>query len=631
MFVPEMRCGTAVKHERRHPKKFKRHFTFMNFRDNTRVDPPFWWAGMKRPTLQVMIYRSNIGNCSNVNVESKSGVTLDHIVHFDSPNYISLHLNVKNSTPEVFKLTFSDETGPVWEFDYELRERLPKNPLGSFDSSDMIYLVLPDRFSRGNSVWEHVQTKHSYVMNRTDPRGRHGGDILGLQNHLDYLEELGVTCIWPTPCLENDTADWTTYHGYGITDFYAVDRRLGTNEGYLEFVRAAHARGMKVIIDLVFNHCSWSHHWYEDKPTKDWFHFPDEFRMTSFEPAVMFSPYASEYDLMAFQDYAFNLHLPDLNQKCGELETYMIQNSIWWVEYADLNGIRMDTFPYCDEEVMNRWVEEVNLEFPDLKIMGECWTDTPAGCAFWQKGNRLNPHKTTLHSVLDFPLSHSMKDIVCFDTTDNYSGFSKLYRHLCNDFVYPDISMVVRFIDNHDVTQRFFPEDPSDIRSFKQAITIIATIPGIPQLYYGTEVLMSGDRTNRCEGFVRRDFPGGWAGDPQNCFKREGRTPLQNEAFDFCKTVFNFRKRSQALSRGSMKIFRPQHGVFVYSREYESERVIVIMNGNFHGVTIDLSVYTEIFRGEHEWFDIVTNSDRWFDKVYDLRDREVLIIIPRSQ
>ena len=595
-------------------------------RGEARVDPPFWWAGMRRTGLQVMVYRDGIGRCKEVEVESSGGVRVERVVRFESENYVAVHLDVGGCAPQVFRIRFVGE----WEIEYELKSRSPRNSLGSFDSSDMVYLVMPDRFSRGNPVWERVETlKNSYAMNRTDPDARHGGDILGMQNHLDYLEELGVTCIWPTPCFENDTENWTTYHGYGITDFYQVDPRLGTNEGYAEFVQAAHARGIKVIMDLVFNHCSISHHWFKDKPSKDWFHSPDEFKGNNYDAMLVFSPYASDYDHATFQDNWFNRHLPDLNQKCDELALYLLQNSIWWVEYANVNGIRMDCYPYCDAKMMNQWIEDVTLEYPDLKVVGECWVDTPAGCAFWQRGNPHNPHHPLLHAVMDFPLSHAIRDMVCVDTNDSQCGLYRLYHHLSQDFVYPDTSMLFRFIDNHDV-DRFFTAEPHDIRSLKQAVAIIATIPGIPQLYYGTEVLLYGDRS-KCDGFIRRDFPGGWTGDPRNCFKREGRTELQNEAFDFCKTIFTFRKHSKALAHGSMKMFRPQHGVFVYAREHESDRVIIILNGNYHAATIDLARYAEIFRGKQEWFDIITNSDRWFDKVYDLRDREILIITPRTQ
>ena len=586
-----------------------------------RVDPPFWWAGMKQTDLQIMVYGDNIGNCGRVTVSGSAGAKHLQTVRLENTNYISIHVDISSAKPGIITITFGDNKN-ARTANVELKERTERNSLGTFGSGDIVYLLMPDRFSRGNPKWEPVEMKYPYKMDRGDPNARHGGDLLGIKNHLNYFVELGVTCLWLTPVLENDI-DGGSYHGYTISDYYRVDPRFGTNEEYVELVKRAQELGLKVVMDMVFNHCSSTHMFYQDKPTRDWFHNPDNFVRSNYDCMLAFSPYASEHDKIEFQDGAFDQTMPDLNQRNKELAKYLIQNSIWWIEYANLNGIRMDTFPYCDQTMMKNWIDEITNEYGEFNVVGECWADTPSGCAFFQKGNPLNPVKQSLQAVMDFPLMMGIRDYC------NNNDMQNMYHHLSQDFVYPDVYKLLRFLENHD-TDRFFKWDSNDLSAWKMATVILATIPGIPQWYYATEIGMSGEKS-QSDGYVRKDFPGGWDGDPNNCFTREGRSDLQNEAFDFCKNLFNWRKNNLVIAHGTMKQFRPQNGVFVYARELGEYDIIVIINGNSGDSKINLDVYAEVINGRNTWTDVLTGNSVWLDREYVLHNREILVLEPADQ
>ena len=585
-----------------------------------RVDPPFWWAGMRNTDLQLMVSGDGIGDCGRVSVSGSTGAKHLKTVRFASQNYISVHVDTSNAKPGTIIITFDDNAN-ARTINFELKERQPRNELGTFDSSDVVYLLMPDRFSRGNPKWEPVEMKYPYKMDRSDPNARHGGDLLGIKNHLDYFVELGVTCLWLTPVLENDI-EGGSYHGYTISDYYKVDPRFGTNEEYVELVKMAQSLGLKVVMDMVFNHCSATHMWYQDKPAPDWFHNPDQFVRSNYDCMLAFSPYASKYDRVQFQDGAFDESMPDLNQKNEELARYLIQNSIWWIEYANLNGIRMDTFPYCDEKMMKNWLNEITAEYGSFNVVGECWADTPPGCAFFQRGSMLNPTPSSLPSVMDFPMMIGFRDYC------NNNDMQSVYHHLSQDFVYRDVYLVLRFLENHD-SDRFFRTEPNNLETWKMAVVILATIPGVPQWYYGTEIAMSGEKS-QSDGYVRKDFPGGWADDPKDCFTREGRNSIQNEAFDFCKTVFNWRKGNSILSHGTMTQFRPQNGVFVYARILGEYKVVIIINGNAGDAQINLDPYAEVINGCKSWKDVLTHNDVWLDKEYVLHSHEILILEPTT-
>jgi glycosidase len=483
-------------------------------------EPPFWFSGMTNPKLMIFV------NCPYIHsftpTISSSSVHLDGHQTFHSPHYLSIFLDLTNSPPHSFSILFTSST-TSFSKSFSLH---PRSPIpATFTSSDVLYLFIPDRFSHGRNTISPVSPlSYPYSTDRSNPDIRHGGDLQGVRDHLDYFVDLGVTCLWPTPIFENDINEGS-YHGYSISNFYKVDPRFGTNESFFDFVADAQSRGLKVIIDLVFNHCAGTHQWALDPPTEDWFHFPGCHLKSIFDVTAASHAYGSEYDRSKLQDREFTIEMPDLNQRNPIVASYLIQMSIWWVETAHLNGIRMDTFAFCDLEMMRNWGLAVEAEFPGLTVVGEVWkASSPAG-AWFQRGNLLNKSEPSLPSVMDFPLASSIQRFF-----KDKAGLFEMYKHFAIDFLYPNINLVLRFAENHD-THRLL-ESENDIILFKKAMLMLLTVPGIPQLYYGTELMMAGKMVPT-DGNVRKDFPGGWREDLKNGFVKEGRGEIQHEAFAF--------------------------------------------------------------------------------------------------
>jgi glycosidase len=429
---------------------------------------------------------------------------------------------------------------------------------------------------------------------RNEPFGRHGGDMKGIEEHIDYLNDLGVTAIWLNPIQENDMPQ-ESYHGYAITDYYQVDRRIGTNEEFRQMVEKAHSKGMKVIMDMIFNHCGASNYLFRDKPAADWFNFRSNYVQTSYKTASVQDTHAADYERRIATDGWFTEAMPDLNQRNRHVARYLIQSSIWWIEYAGLNGIRQDTHPYADFDMMAQWCREVCSEYPDFNIVGETWLNTNVLVSFWQKDSRLAaPRNSYLPTVMDFPLMGLMNHAFDEETTDWAGGLYSLYDYATQDLVFADPMHLLVFLDNHD-TSRFAnnEEKAANIARYKQALAYLLTTRGIPQIYYGTEILMAADK-GEGDGLLRRDFPGGWAGDPQNCFERSGRSSLQNEAFDYARQLLQWRKTSDAVQHGSMKHFAPLHGIYVYERKGSKGSVVVMMNGTSREQTLPLAPYREV-------------------------------------
>ncbi len=533
----------------------------------TNVEPPCWWAGMSDPSLQVMVTGPGIA-AADVTADYP-GVTLKEAISLDSPNYKLLYLDITpQAKPGTIDLKFN-LNGRKAVVPYELKERTRKGEeYVGFDASDVLYLLMPDRFAQGDMDAAKALDGLDYPItaDRTDPNGRHGGNIRGIINNLDYIDSLGVTAIWSCPVLENDMPGGS-YHGYATTDYYRIDPRFGTNEEWQELVAEANKRGIKVVMDMIFNHSGLNHPWIADKPSKDWFNHPEGTETTNFRLSTIHDPYVSDYDLDHTVNGWFVTAMPDLNQRNPHLMKYLIQNSIWWIESSKINGIRMDTYPYADLEGMASWAKAILAEYPNFNIVGECWYGNEAGSAFWQKGNRLNPRETELPTVMDFLISingHKYFD----EETDPWNGLNHLYDHLAMDFLYPDPQKVLTFLDNHD-TDRFLLAEPDSLGSWKQAVTFLLTSRGIPQLYYGTELLMNGSKEGS-DGYVRRDFPGGFPGDTVNAFTPEGRTPLQNEAWDYMSKLLHWRRgeANEVIAKGSLKHFMPQNGMYVYRQAW---------------------------------------------------------------
>lgn len=560
--------------------------------DITRIDPPFWWTGMKNDTLQLMIYGRDIGNAGLA--VDYPGVTLVETVRLDSPNYLIAYLTLDESTvPGTMKLRF-DEKGKRRTVDYKLlkRDRAPEDYVG-FDASDVLYLVMPDRFAYKASGKRNPDSllEHPSAVDRSDPNARHGGNLAGLRSHLGYIDSLGVTALWVNPVLVNDMPGGS-YHGYATTDYYNIDPRFGSNEEWDALIADAHSRGLKVVMDMIFNHCGSEHPWNLDRPSNDWFNFPDRFVQTNYRLSTLHDPYVSDYDRRRTVDGWFVKEMPDLNQRNRHVMKYLTQNSIWWIERSKIDGIRMDTYPYADFAAMTGWIDDVECEYPRFNIVGECWYSNEGGEAFWQRGSRVNPlGDPRLPTVMDFVLSIKARDAFS-GPTGPLTGLNAIYDHLALDYLFSDPQKILTFLDNHD-TDRFLLTEPDSLGWWKQAVAFLLTSRGIPQIYYGTEILMNGSKEGS-DGYVRRDFPGGFPGDRRNAFTRSGRTPKQEEAHAFMTRLLNWRRGNEVISRGSLKHFMPENGLYVYQRKLGDREVTVIMNGNDIPVTTSMERTVEI-------------------------------------
>lgn len=584
-----------------------------------RVEPLFWWSGMKNPELQLMVYGKDIAGFRPT--IDYPGVYLKSCVSVESPNYLILYLDIAEAKPGKFDINFVRDQEKM-TYPYELKQRRNNtDDIKGYDSSDVLYLIMPDRFANGDPANDQPKMSAEYTVDRSKPGARHGGDLLGIEQRLDYLDNLGVTAIWLNPVLEND-ARGGSYHGYFATDMYRIDRRLGTNEDYLRLIDKTHQKGMKVVMDMIFNHIGGNHPWVLDKPGKDWFNVSPSPR-GNHAKEIFYDNYASKYDSDVMKYAGFGI---DLNQANPHVAKYLIQNSIWWIEYSRIDAIRQDTYPYADYDMMREWNIRVMEEYPQFNIVGEIWTEYTIGTAWWQKGSKLNSGKDTeLKSVMDFTLMGMASDI--FNDKERPNGrLQRLYTHMCYDFVYPDISNVLRFLENHD-TDRFLREKPTDLDAYKQGIAFLLTIPGTPQLYYGQELLMHGTKSGPGgDGNIRLDVPGGWSGDKENWFQPQGRSALQNEAWDYIQTILKWRKGNKAISEGSMVHFQPNQGVYVYERCYNNQSVIVILNGANQEINLPLSRYAEILKGKKSGRDIITKRTVSLGEELKLKAKEVLIL-----
>ncbi|MDE6718162.1 MAG: glycoside hydrolase family 13 protein [Muribaculaceae bacterium] len=573
------------------------------------IEPPHWWTGMKDTSLQLQIHGKDI-RPAEVKIEYP-GVRLDSVARLDgSPDWQYIYLTVTpEARPGKMKIEWREGKKKVSK-EFELRARRPQKGAQGFSAADVLYMVMPDRFADGNPSNNNSSTlNHNVGADRTNPNTRHGGDLRGLINHAAYIDSLGMTALWVAPVLENDMPGGS-YHGYATTDYYRVDPRFGTNEEYVELIDTLHNRGIKTVMDMIFNHSGDNHPWMSAPPSSDWFNNGNKYKQTNYRLSTITDPYASDYDRSMTQDGWFVKAMPDLNQRNPHLMKYLIQNSIWWIEEAQIDGIRMDTYPYADEKEMGRWIDAVKAEYPAFNIVGECWLGETAGEAYWQTGSPLAAAKgsdTRLPVVMDFPLMIKSRGMApYFEETDPWNGLNKIYDHIALDYVYPDPLNVLRFLDNHD-TERVLLEVPDSLAQWKQAITILMTMPGIPQLYYGTEILMHGTREGG-DGNVRKDMPGGFPGDTTTVFTREGRSPLENEAVDYISALGRFRKGSKAIAEGGMKHFMPDNGIYLYQRGSGHDAVVVMMNGQDSENEVDMSRYAEIIPAGKKYRDVITGE-----------------------
>lgn len=605
-----------------------------------RIEPTDWYAGMKNPVLQLMIYGEGIGS-AEVTTDYPD-VVIDSIVSLESPNYLLVYLNLDGAQPGTMTLNIGGK-----KVKYELKERaMSGDRRRGFTNADVLYMLMPDRFAGGNDDNDQIKGMRNYTVDRSQPSLRHGGDLEGIRQHLDYFTELGVTALWFTPVLENDSPDQggnSTYHGYATTNYYRVDPRFGTNEEYRQLVDEAHAKGLKVVMDMIFNHCGYDHPWVADMPTHDWFNLPewleeaqaagldensapkvnDKFLQTSYKLTPVVDPYASKIDMKETVEGWFVPTMPDLNQRNHHVMTYLIQNSIWWIETVGIDGIRMDTYPYADAEGMAEWMRILDNEYPNFNTVGETWVTEPAYTAAWQKDSKIARSNSYLKTVMDFSFFDKINQAKNEETDAWWKGYNRIYNGFVYDYLYPNPSSVMAFIENHD-TDRFLGNG-KDTLALKQALALLLTVNRIPQLYYGTEILMNGTK-EITDGYVRKDFPGGFKGDTHNAFTAEGRTQSENAMFDWLSRILHWRQGNDVVTKGKQTQFIPWHGVYVVARQYEGRSVMTVINGTSEPNVLSVDRYAEIIGDTKRAKDITTGRTHLIDKDVKLRPKQVMIL-----
>ena len=591
------------------------------------IEPENWYVGMKNSSLQLMVYGKNIRD-SRVSV-NYPGVKIDSLVRLDSPNYLFVYLNLSGAKPGNMVLNIDGK-----KVNYPLKARtMSGDKRIGFDNSDVLYMLMPDRFASGRNITKPMKGLNPYVVDRSKPSLRHGGDLEGVRQHLDYFNQLGVTALWFTPVLENNLPDMnsqSSYHGYATTNYYRVDPRFGTNEDYARLVAEAHAKGLKVVMDMIFNHCGYDHPWVKDMPSKDWFNTPEWMKkgdsyylQTSYKLTPVLDPYASKVDKRETVDGWFVRSMPDLNQKNPHVMTYLIQNSEWWIETVGIDGIRMDTYPYADRKAMSQWMKILNEEYPNFNTVGETWVTEPAYTAAWQKDSKLSKVNSYLKTVMDFSFYDKINLAKHEETDAWWKGLNRIYNSLCYDYLYEDPSSVMAFIENHD-TDRFL-ENGKDTLALKQALALLLTINRIPQLYYGTEVLMNGTK-EVTDGNVRCDFPGGFAGDKHNAFTAEGRTKAENSMFNWLSKLLKWRRNNMVITKGKQIQFIPYKGVYVIARQWNDQTILTILNGTSQPVTLPLDRYAEVIGNHQEAKDVISGRKVKLGSELQLKARDTKVI-----
>src|SRR5574344_408846 len=662
-----------------------------------KIEPTNWFVGMKNPRLQLMVYGKNIRE-ANVTTDYP-GVKIDSIVRLDSPNYLLVYLNLDRVKAGSMILNFNTK-GNKTKIKYELKERkiADKDHIG-FSNKDVLYMLMPDRFAQGKKR-PVIKGMNHYVVDRTSPSLRHGGDLEGIRQHLDYFNQLGVTALWFTPVLENNSPDnngfrsdrtspslrhggdlegirqhldyfnqlgvtalwftpvlennspdnngFSTYHGYATTDYYHVDPRFGTNEDYKELIADAHKHGLKVVMDMIFNHCGFEHPWVKDMPSKDWFNTPDwlygnkstgkdvttglpngtpdvndKYLQTSYRLTPIVDPYASKIDKKETVEGWFVPSMPDLNQKNIHVINYLIQNSEWWIETVGIDGIRMDTYPYADFDAMAGWMKTINEEYPNFNVVGETWVTEPAYTATFQKDSRLAKKNSYLNTVMDFSFYDKLSQAKMEETDGAFSGLNRIYNSFVYDYLYTNTSNIMAFIENHD-TDRFLA-DGNDVDMLKQALAMLLTTKRIPQLYYGTEVLMNGTK-QITDGNVRKDFVGGCPGDTRSAFTAEGRTAAENDMFNWLSPLLHWRQGNQVISRGTMVQFMPHNGVYVFARQLDGKTVMTVLNGTTRDTSVDFSRYAEVIGGKSVSTDVLTGRQQPLTGNLTLKSRQSMVL-----
>lgn len=569
-----------------------------------RVEPASWWVGMKDPRLQLLVHGPKVAELEPA--IDHPGVAITTVERVANPNYLFVNLTVAPETqPGTVRIDFRRKGRTVATRDYPLAAREPGSAeRQGFGPEDVIYLVMPDRFANGDPSNDTVKGLRD-GLDRREPFGRHGGDLQGIVNHLDYVAGMGFTQLWLNPVLENAQSS-ITYHGYAITDFYKVDPRLGTNESYRQLSAEARKRGIGLIKDVVLNHCGSEHWWMKDPPTPDWFNMGGKFVPTHHVREAVQDPHAAEVDRVDFTDGWFVETMPDMNQRNPYLATYLIQNTLWWVEYAGLSGLRIDTYPYSDRGFLTEWSRRVTEEYPNLNVVGEEWSGSPVTVSYWQRGrNPPDGYVSYLPSLFDFPLHEAVLQGLK-EKEDWGTGMRRIYRVLAADALYPDPYNLVVFPDNHDVNRMFTVlDDRADLQ--RMAVAFFLTIRGIPQVFYGTEILMASPGPKN-DGVIRSDFPGGWAGDRRNAFTGAGLTEAERSMQDYTRSLLQWRRTAPAIRDGKLTHFVPFEGVYVYFRHNDAQKVMVILNNNDGPRAVGTQRFREVLGNATRGVDVVTKQ-----------------------
>ncbi len=559
-----------------------------------RVEPPFWYQGFRHTGLQLMVHGEGAG-ALQPSVEA-DGVTIERIERGDSPNYLFVYLDIDSERePGSFDIAFQDGDGATLVHAYELKAKNP-DPAHArgFGNQDAIYLITPDRFVNGLAANDNDPSLGDAV-DRGELCGRHGGDIAGIRNSLDYIDDMGFTAIWLNPVLENDMPR-CSYHGYATTDFYQVDPRYGSNASYQELAATARERGIGLIMDMIVNHIGTGHWWMDDLPTEDWLNFPERRPITNHMHATTFDPNGSAYDRQAFNDGWFVDAMPDLNQRNTLLGDYLVQNALWWIEYLGLAGIRMDTHPYPDKHYMSEWSRRVMEEYPEFNIVGEEWHSSPSFVSYWQRGkDNHDGYVSHMPSMMDFPVQAAMVEALNGVGPAWASSWTTLYEKLAQDFEYPAPGDLVIFPDNHDMS-RIFTQLNEDEDLWRMAMVMAATLRGTPQIYYGTEILMA-NRDSGDHGLIRSDFPGGWPGDERNAFTGDGMSEASLRAQAFTRDLLNWRRGAQVVHGGRFMQFAPLGEIWVYFRYDDDATVMVILHKGEEATELPLERFAERLRG----------------------------------
>jgi glycosidase len=570
-----------------------------------KVEPPFWYENMTNNQVQIMFYGKNIAQNT---VTVSNGVVITQVQKTENPNYVFVTIDLKNVTAQELIFTFKNGK-KSFNQSYSIKKRKENSRnRKSFDSSDMMYLIMPDRFANGNEKNDsdsNLQEK----ANRNNPGGRHGGDIQGIINNLDYLQSLGVTALWSTPLCEDNDKGYS-YHTYGQSDVYKIDARYGTNEEYVRLSSEMKKRNMKLVKDYVTNHWGAEHWMFKDMPTYDWFHQFPGYKQSNYRMTTQYDTNASATDAKLCMDGWFVPSMPDLNQSNPLVLNYLTQNAIWWIEYADLDGFRVDTYSYNDKAGIAKWTKAITDEYPYFNIVGEVWMHDQAQISYWQKDSpiaKIQSYNSYLPSVMDFTMHDVFGNVFNEDNTNWNDGMFKFYENFVNDFLYDNPNNLLIFAENHD-TNRFNQNYKNDLNKYKMAMTILATMRGIPQLYYGSEIGMAGDK-GKGDADIRQDFPGGWASDKNNAFTASGRTAEQAKYFDFTAKVFNWRKSKSVIHNGKLMHYLPDNNVYVYFRYNDNESVMVVVNNSKDKQTFKLDRFKESLDSYSSGKDIISDAN----------------------